>query len=296
MVRRQFVRVVCLVLILSLASSFIQTHMLGRSRSAQLHSVPLRNTVFEASRRWSRVVSRTLGDRIVELTNNTFGNTTSSSGYDYRHYKASSVHYFGVEHALVNTMLLYFSLPLVVIFVVIFGYYLWVRFFRNTTQADVWEDVAMTDEQLGDAQTTRPASQHHADMLDIINSDSWRDSLVNFLAMISVDPLWINHVRSRYERRNARRHVDQLLLKHRDIIFSVRNNVFTKVSKEAMAAHTEANRLIVARHVEETFVSMNISDQTRHRIREACVNACFINTIYDVAGKAILLGPPRRRV
>jgi len=167
---------------------------------------------------------------------------------------------------------------------------------RRTTHADVWEDVAMTDRVLGDQAANRPGDNRHVAMLDAINSGSWRETLWTFFTWIRVDGNWLNHVQARAERRNARRHVDQEMLKMRDIIFNVRNTVFTKVSKEAVAEHTKANRLIVARHVEEVFERLNISSVVRSRIREACVNACFIKTVYDAAGEAIALGPPRRPV
>jgi len=285
MIRLQ-VRVVCLVVI-GLASLIYQMHTLG-SIPTRLDGVPFRNTITDATRRVAHTVQGVVGGDGFS--------TTSFRAFTIASFRAgmNSVR-LGHEASDVDIVwgIVYFTSVVVGCLII----YLLITSLRPTTRADVWDTVAKEDDVLGDVPANRPADQRHVDMLDAINDESWRETLWTFFTWVRIDSGWLNHMRARAARRQARRRVDQELLKMRDIVFNVRNTIFTKVSKEAMAEHTKANRLIVARHAEEVFESLKLSNVIRSRIREACVNACFIHTVYDEAGLALLnLGPERRPV
>jgi hypothetical protein len=268
-----------LLVLAGLANLAYQMHMLGIG-NAQLDGVSFRNTIADATRRVAHTVSSAVeGDGSSAATLLSGLNSVRQ----------------GLQQSDVNILMgiLCFTTVLVGCCVL----YLVVTSLRPTTRADVWEDVADVDEVLGDQPNlNRAADQRHVEMLDAINDASWRETLWTFFNWIRLDANWLNRMRARAERREARRRVDQKMLKMRDMIFNVRNTVFTKVSKEAVSKHTEANRLIVARHVEEVMERMSIQNPVRGQIREACVNACFIDTVYDKAGREIALGPPRRPV
>lgn len=313
---RLLVRVVCLLAAIGFANLVAQVHMLDHTiKVVRLGGVHFNNTVSGVADRLSHVVDQ------IGVEGDVFSILTSS-GHDDRQHNVSqppqngnstftSFIYYGTEqlwgaarvcvssvtHTYDGFMGQRASLiTFCTLIALVFLYFLLSTYCR-TTRADVWDDVAKTEFFLGDLPTTRGVHMRHERMINAINSESWRESLYTFFTWIRVDTTWLDHIRSRAERRQARRHADQEMLRHRDIIFAVRNNVFTKVSKEAVRKHTESNRLIIARHVEEAFVKMTISDTVRHRIREACINACFIDTMYDRAGQDILpLGPPRRPV
>jgi hypothetical protein len=273
-------------MIIGLASLICQMHMLGSNTSTRPDGVHFYNTIANATRRVAHTVQV-----VVEGDGSPANNTTSDSVR------------LGLDALGPDILwgIVYFISVVVGCLVL----YLLITSLRPTTRADVWDDVAKEDPVLGDAPGITPngtvayrtADQRHVDMLNAINNESWRETLWTFFTWIRVDSNWLNHMRGRAARRQARRRVDQELLRMRDIVFHVRNTIFTKVSKEAVSEHTKANRLIVARHAEEVFERLKLDPVVRGRIREACVNACFIQTVYDEAGLALLkLGPDRRPV
>jgi hypothetical protein len=179
----------------------------------------------------------------------------------------------------------------------------------TTTIPEVWRHVANTDFILGnedagvervldgDIDVLLSAARVPGEVWAYGYNISWEENLVNFLTWLRLPADRLALIRTRLlERTRARRGARRLMLLERDRIFLVRNEVFTKISKEAVSRETEANRLIIARHVEETFSRLNYPVSLRARIREACVNACFINTLYDEAGRELALGPPQRPI
>jgi hypothetical protein len=119
---------------------------------------------------------------------------------------------------------------------------------------------------------------------------------MRFLEKIGVSPALTQRMRRRAERAQARRRTDNQLLKYRDRIMLVRAEVYATLGKESIRDDTPTARLTVARVVEEKMNMMNIDVLVRENIREACVNVCFIDTVFDKSGQAIALGPPRRPI
>lgn len=171
----------------------------------------------------------------------------------------------------------------------------------------IWDQMVNTDERLGTAQVPGPSLLHpliprpdedefNQAILDYWDRWTWRGELMRFLERIGVSPALTQRMRRRAERAQARRRTDNQLLKYRDRIMLVRAEVYATLGKESIRDDTPTARLTVARVVEEKMNMMGIDVLVRENIREACVNVCFIDTVFDKSGQAILLGPPRRPI
>jgi len=186
------------------------------------------------------------------------------------------------------------------------GYWL---LYRPYEVREIWKQVATTDDTLGEwvldedgeealPLQPKPLEPNIAAMLDhsIGLAEHWRTQLFKFLSDLGMDGRWMTYIRARYARDTGRRRVDQALLKQRDTIFAVRNLVLTKVTRTAIQGHTAMDRLVVARAVEEAFATFKIRMNIRGMIREACINACFVATMFDEGGERMTLGPSRRPI
>ena len=170
---------------------------------------------------------------------------------------------------------------------------------------EVWSHVAATEDDLGDPNINVPLDpqvravgddREQTDFDSLFSTWHWRRQLVSFFRKINVLPEVTAKWDAMLEKKRARRRAGLQMLYTRDLIFQVRNDVFTKVSREAVREHNELNRLVIARHVEESMNSLQVGVVLRGKIREACVNSCFVNTMYDDAGLELALGPVRRPV
>lgn len=183
--------------------------------------------------------------------------------------------------------------------------YIYSRLNRRDDDEQIWRTIAGTEDDLGDPLVVNPIDpeiiaygndRETAEENNIYSSLAWQTQLANFFDSIGFLPALVWKWRSRLRVKRGKRRAAIDMLNFRDLIFQVRSDVYTKVSREAVRDHNERNRLVVARHVEESMATLNIGSTTRAKIREACINACFIDTMYDSAGQAILLGPERRPV
>jgi hypothetical protein len=179
------------------------------------------------------------------------------------------------------------------------------RLHPRISDEEVWNYVAASEDDLGDpnvAQPLRPEVRAVGDDRELNDFDSkfstwhWRQQLITLLKTINILPELTTKWDAMIDKKRARRRAGLQMLYFRNLIFQVRNDVFTKVSREAVRDHTEINRLVIARHVEESMNSINVGTPLRAKIREACVNSCFVNTMYDDAGMELALGPQRRPV
>jgi len=179
------------------------------------------------------------------------------------------------------------------------------RYLTHYTVSEIWDHMVNTDEMLGTGQVIdstgalvpRPTDdEFNQAVTDYWDRWTWRGELMRFLERIGVSPVLTQRMRRRAERVAARRRTDNQLLRYRDKIMLVRAEVYATLGKESIRDDTPTARLTVARVVEEKMNAMAIDILTREHIREACVNVCFIDTVFDKSGQAILLGPPRRPI
>jgi hypothetical protein len=179
------------------------------------------------------------------------------------------------------------------------------RYLTHYNVSDVWDHMVNTDERLGTGQVIDPNGilvprpmddEFNQAVTDYWDRWTWRGELMRFLERIGVSPVLTQRMRRRAERAAARRRTDNQLLRYRDKIMLVRAEVYATLGKESIRDDTPTARLAVARVVEEKMNMMTIDILTRENIREACVNVCFIDTVFDRSGQAILLGPPRRPI
>jgi hypothetical protein len=177
---------------------------------------------------------------------------------------------------------------------------LWAAAFTpRLLDADIWTEVANTEDVgMGHPPgAPDPELIYLGDLTEELNwTRTWQEQLLIFLKITGLSPAVVSKLESKLRIRTSRRRAAITLLHYRDVVFTVRNDIFKKVSKEAVRAHTEINRLVVARHVEESFEKLGTADDVRAIIREACISACFIDTMYDASGQALALGPARRPV
>jgi len=124
----------------------------------------------------------------------------------------------------------------------------------------------------------------------------WREQLLNFMEQIGMPALFVNKFRAKIAAAKTVRRAGLKLLHFREQIFLVRSVVHSRLGREALAIENDATRLIVSRTVNEVMTSLKLNLNVSDMIREACINACFIDTMYDAAGKQLRLGPPRRPV
>jgi succinate dehydrogenase hydrophobic anchor subunit len=161
---------------------------------------------------------------------------------------------------------------------------------------DVWRAVAAHD----DVYRSDPLPAYITEAFDHIPPDTdWRTRLLEFLLNHGICQSWAFRVRARYSRGNSRRRTDQRLLARRDLVFDIRALVFSRVTPTSVREDTPLNRAVVERAVSNalnTHASTTNAPSLRAEIFEACVSVCFIDTIYDETGRAIALGPDRRRV
>jgi hypothetical protein len=170
---------------------------------------------------------------------------------------------------------------------------------------EIWDQMLNTDERLGMATVLNPSGvaiprpsddEHTEAVTEYWDRQSWRRDLMEFLEKIGVSPRLTQRLRRRAARVAARRRTDNQLLRYRDKIMLVRAEVLATLGRESIRDQTPTARLTVARVVEEKMNMMTIDVLVRENIREACVNACFMDTVFDKSGQAILLGPPRRPI
>lgn len=182
--------------------------------------------------------------------------------------------------------------------------YLTYKATKTIRDDEIWDHVASSEDDLGLPNRVAVVPNTIMDVViargdsenGIFSTKTWMSTLAKFLDDIGIGSQLSARLKAKVEKRNGNRRGGLLLLQIRDQIFQVRNDVFTKVSREAVREHNELNRLVVARNVEDSMNSLQISEHRRSQIREACIRACFIDTMYDTAGSALLLGPPRRPI
>jgi len=192
---------------------------------------------------------------------------------------------------------LYFSAYLAGVCILMYIFFrMYVCYTAPPTTYDVWQAVSAHD----DVYSANPLPEYITEAFDRIPPDTdWRTRLLEFLLKHGICQSWVFRVRARYSRGNGRRRTDQRLLARRDLIFAIRALVFTRVTPTSVREDTPLNRAVVERAVSNalnTHATTTNSPSLRAEIFEACVSVCFIDTIYDETGRAIALGPDRRRV
>jgi hypothetical protein len=124
----------------------------------------------------------------------------------------------------------------------------------------------------------------------------WDYKLLDLLRQLGLPQTLVDRWSARMMERNARRRVRIRLLRERDLIFKVRGLVMNKIGREQLRENSEANRLVVSRCISTVMEELKLPLGRRAIINDACIEACFIDTMYDVAGQELLLGPGRRPV
>lgn len=162
----------------------------------------------------------------------------------------------------------------------------------------LWETISMSEDNLGEvgidpASSISPVDDRMISM--VTQSEDWTQQLLAVFRLVGLHAI-ADHYESKLLIKRGRRRAHIKLLEKRDFIFDVRNRVRAKIGSEAIRDHTEANRLVVSRHVGDVLQQLNVSYSTRDIIYNACINACFMDTMYNASGDELLLGPPRRRV
>lgn len=175
--------------------------------------------------------------------------------------------------------------------------------YSKVTYRDVWLHVAETDAQVvlnDDPNTgTREIDEPTQRMLTHLRSsvnEHWQVRLMQFLRRIHFPGHLIDKYERKYLSKRCRQRLGITLLSYRDKIFHVRGIVLSKLNKEAIREQTDANRLVVSRVVTEVFRSLDYPLSTCNMINEACIEACFIDSMFDLLGQEIRsLGPAGRR-
>lgn len=168
------------------------------------------------------------------------------------------------------------------------------------TISDVWRHAALTDDDI--VEVDDHAFPHPRELLDDTQllfdytATPWREQLVQLMEFLCLPRAITDRYRLEILRRRGVRRADHFMLRYRDDIFRVRSHVLSRVGAEQLSVETPANRLVVSREVSMAFESLNVRPSLRAKINVACINACFIDTMYDQAGKKLLLGPVRRPV
>jgi len=124
----------------------------------------------------------------------------------------------------------------------------------------------------------------------------WDHSLIDFLQRIGLPQCLVDRWNARMVEKTTRNRIKRKLLRERDLIFKVRGIVMSKIGREQLRNDNEANRLVVSRCVSTVMQELNLPLGRRAMINDACIEACFIDTMYDVGGQELLLGPSRRPV
>ena len=175
--------------------------------------------------------------------------------------------------------------------------------YSKVAYRDVWLHVADTDSQvvLNDDPNTGPRGidEPTQRMLTHLRSsvdEHWQVKLMEFLRRIHFPGHLIDKYERKYLTKSSRQRLGITLLSHRDKIFHVRGIVLSKLNKEAIREQTDANRLVVSRVITEVFRSLDYPLSTCNMINEACIEVCFIDSMYDQLGQEIRsLGPAGRR-
>jgi len=124
----------------------------------------------------------------------------------------------------------------------------------------------------------------------------WDTKLLEFLCKLGFPQALVDRWSARMMERNARRRVRIRLLQERDLIFKVRGLVMSKIGREQLRDNSDANRLVVSRCITKVMEELKLPLGRQAIINDACIEACFIDTMYDVGGQELLLGPGRRPV
>lgn len=175
--------------------------------------------------------------------------------------------------------------------------------YSKVVYRDVWLYVADTDPQvvlndnpnIGARNIDEPTQRMLVHLRSSVD-EHWQVRLMGFLRRIHFPGHLIDKYERKYLTKSSRQRLGITLLSHRDKIFHVRGIVLTKLNKEAIREQTDANRLVVSRVVTEVFRSLDYPLSTCNMINEACIEVCFIDSMYDQLGQEIRsLGPAGRR-
>jgi len=122
----------------------------------------------------------------------------------------------------------------------------------------------------------------------------WREQLLNFFERMGMPRFFVNKYRAKITAARSVRRAGTALLHYREQIFLVRSVVHSRLGRESLIVENDATRLIVSRTVNEVMTNLKLNLRVCDMIREACINVCFIDTMYDEAGKELKLGPRHR--
>jgi len=307
---RRIVRILVIVGLVSLAISGIAVHLHEHRNVGDL--VPVTHTTHAMGNdtnvvhRFDRFVRSTsltsLSDRVsnisgglrVAMGNYTWGGVNVSVTPLLKESSISAFNNSAIRWGPVGLR----ALGLVCIAIAV-SIYLWATFWKLPEVHEIWEDIALQDLDLGDPDRNvlplADALPRVAEMAnDALRVPHWREQLFTFMEQIGLPRALLARHRMRLDRLNSRRHAAQALMRDRDDVFRVRNQILMSVPRESVGEHTAINRIVVGRQVDTTFRQLNISPYRASQLREAVINAYFIDTIYDAAGKEIALGPARR--
>jgi len=145
--------------------------------------------------------------------------------------------------------------------------------------------------------TTHIAQDGFQQMQNVFNGPlraGWREQLLNFMERMGMPNFFVNKYRAKIAAAKSVRRAGMALLHYREQIFLVRALVHSRLGRESLLVENDATRLIVSRTVNEVMTNLRLNLTLSDMIREACINICFIDTMYDEAGKELRLGPPRR--